>query len=321
MKVLFLHQTAGPDPSYDTFIEAVNPGYTVELFDPDRPMAAQFKGIDVVLDPSGEVGTRPMIDAAVAENVQLWQVITNGTDKVDVAYFLEKNMPLANSPGSLTATPLAEHLLMLILSFNKNLHLNRAADWNPTMNEELAGKVMGLIGFGASARELAKRAWPLGMRIMAIDIVDVPQTVQDEFHVEFMGKPSQADHVLAEADYLSLHLHLNAMTRHMIDHRALKMMKPTAVLLNVARGGLVDEDALIEALQARRIKGAGLDVYAHEPLNSTHPFLQLDNVIATPHISGYTPDTLRRRMQAAADNVDRIAQNLPPVNLVTSIYR
>ena len=321
MKVLFLRQPAGPDPSYDAFLEAVDPRHTVEVFDPQRPLAAQFKNVDVVLDPTGELGTRAMIDAAVAENVQLWQVITNGTDKVDMAYFLQKNLPLANSPGPLSAVPLAEHLLMLILCFNKNFNRNRAADWNRTINEELAGKVLGMIGFGASARELARRARPLGMRIMAIDIVDVPQTVQDELHVEFIGKPSQQDRVLAQADYLSLHLHLGAATRHTIDRRALDLMKPSAVLLNAARGGLVDEAALIEALQTGRIKGAGLDVYAHEPLDPAHPFLQMDNVIATAHISSYTPDTRRRRMQAAAHNVERIAQNLPPVNLVTSVQR
>ena len=98
-------------------------------------------------------------------------------------------------------------------------------------------------------------------------------------------------------------------------------MKPTAVLLNVARGELVDEDALVEALQQGTIKGAGVDAFAQEPLPADHPLLQLDNVILTPHSSGYTPGTPRRRMEAAVANVARIAQGLPPGDLVTTLVR
>ncbi|WP_089718402.1 NAD(P)-dependent oxidoreductase [Candidatus Entotheonella palauensis] len=319
MNVLYLRTSAGLDRAYPDFVKAIGGRYPIEVYDPDQPVAEQFKGIDVVIDPGGAVGTRTLIDAALAEDVKLWQVTTNGTDHVDVAYFMENGLPLANSPGPLSAVPLAEHVLMLILCFAKNLNHNRVQGWQRTLNEELAGKVLGLIGFGASARELARRAWPLGMRIMAIDVVDVPQVELDEFHVEFIGKPSQIDHVLREADYLSLHVHLNPSTQHMVDRRALSLMKPTAVLLNVARGEIVDEAALIEALQTGRIKGAGLDVFAQEPMNPGHPLMQLDNVILTPHTSGYTPDTPRRRMEAAAENVDRIARGMPPIHLVTSL--
>ena len=321
MKVLYLCNTSGLDRAYSDFVKAIGGQYPIVVYDPEKPVAEQFKGAQMVLDPGGGVGTREMIDAALAEDVKLWQVTTNGTDHVDAAYFLEKGLLLANSPGPLSAVPLAEHVLMLILCFAKNLYLNRAQDWQPTINEELAGQTLGLIGFGASARELAKRAWPLGLRVMAIDVVDIPPEVCDELHVEFVGKPSQMDQVMAAADYLSLHVHLNSMTRHMIDRRALELMKPTSVLLNIARGELVDEAALIEALQSGRIKGAGLDVFAQEPLDPSHPLLQMNNVIATPHSSCYTPGTPRRRMEAAAENVSRIAQGLPPINLVTSLQR
>ena len=321
MKVLYLRAPSGLDRAYPDFVKAISGRYPIEVYEPDRPLAEQFKGVSVVVDPGGAVGTRALIDAALSADVKLWQVTTNGTDHVDVAYFLEQGLPLANSPGPLSAVPLAEHVLMLILCFAKNFNHNRVSGWQRTINEELAGKTLGLIGFGASARELARRAWPLGMRIMAIDVVDFPQTELDEFHVEFLGGPSQLDRVLAEADYLSLHVHLNATTRHMIDRRAFELMKPTAVLLNVARGELIDEAALLEALQQGQIKGAGLDVFAQEPMEPGHPLMQLNNVILTPHSSGYTPDTPRRRMEAAAENVARIAQGLPPIHLVTSRVR
>ena len=321
MKVLYLRAPSGLDGAYPDFVKAIDGRFPFEVYDPDRPPAEQFEGVGVVVDPGGAVGTRALIDAALAADVKLWQVTTNGTDHVDVAYFLEQGLPLANSPGRLSAVPLAEHVVMLILCFAKNLDHNRAAGWQRRMGEELAGKRLGLIGFGASAREVARRAWPLGMRILAIDVVDFPQAELDEFHVEFLGGPEQLDSVLAQADYLSLHVHLNATTRHMINGRALGLMKPTAVLLNVARGELIDEAALVEALQEGWIKGAGLDVFEQEPLPADHPLLQQEDVILTPHSSGYTPDTPRRRMEAAVANVARIAKGLPPGDLVTTLVR
>ena len=321
MKVLYLRASSGLDGAYPDFVKAIEGRFPFEVYDPDRPPAEQFEGVGVVVDPGGAVGTRALIDAALAADVKLWQVTTNGTDHVDVAYFLDQGLPLANSPGRLSAVPLAEHVVMLILCFAKNLDHNRAAGWQRRMGEELAGKRLGLIGFGASAREVARRAWPLGMRILAIDVVDFPQAELDEFHVEFLGGPEQLDSVLAQADYLSLHVHLNATTRHMIDGRALGLMKPTAVLLNVARGELVDEAALVEALQQGWIKGAGLDVFEQEPLPADHPLLQQEDVILTPHSSGYTPDTPRRRMEAAVANVERIAKGQPPGDLVTTLVR
>ncbi|MCY4093056.1 MAG: hypothetical protein OXF62_19740 [Caldilineaceae bacterium] len=321
MKVLYLRAASGLDRAYPYFADAIDERYQVEIFDPDKSAAEQFEGVEVVIDPGGAVGTRALIDMSQAAGVKLWHVTTNGTDHIDVAYFLENGMALANSPGPLSAVPLAEHALTIILYFAKNLNVNRADSWERILCEEMEGQVLGLIGFGASARELARRAWPLGMRIMATDVVAFPQAELDEFHVEFLGTPDQMDRVVAEADYLSLHLHLNSETRHLIDRRVFGLMKESAVLVNVARGELVDEEALVEALQQGQIKGAGIDAFAQEPLPPDHPLQQLDNVVLTPHSSGYTPGTPRRRMQAAAANVDRIAQGLPPGDLVTELVR
>ena len=105
----------------------------------------------------------------------------------------------------------------------------------------------------------------------------------------------------------------------MIDRRAFGLMKPTAVLINVARGAIVDEIALVEALKTGRIKGAGLDVFAREPLDPAHPLLAMENVIATPHQAGSTYGTSRRRAAAAAENVARVAQGLPPLHRITAI--
>lgn len=321
MKVLYLRAASGLDRAYPYFADAIDERYQVEIFDPDKPAAEQFEGVEVVIDPGGAVGTPALIDASLAAGVKLWHVTTNGTDHIDVAYFLQNGMALANSPGPLSAVPLAEHALLMILYFAKNLNVNRADSWERILCHEMEGQVLGLIGFGASARELTRRAWPLGIRIMATDVVAFPQAELDEFHVEFLGTPDQMDRVVAEADYLSLHLHLNSETRHLIDRRVFGLMKESAVLVNIARGELVDEEALVEALQQGQIKGAGIDAFAQEPLPPDHPLQQLDNVVLTPHSSGYTPGTPRRRMQAAAANVDRIAQGLPPGDLVTEMVR
>jgi phosphoglycerate dehydrogenase-like enzyme len=159
------------------------------------------------------------------------------------------------------------------------------------------------------------------MHLKAINDQTIPQTELEQLHIESFGETRHLDDVLTEADYVSLHVPLTPRTRHMIDRRALALMKPTAVLINVARGEIVDEVPLTEALQNRRIAGAGLDVFAVEPVDPAHPLLRLENVIATPHVAGVTSGTSRRRGQALADNVDRVANGLPPLYLVRSVER
>jgi phosphoglycerate dehydrogenase-like enzyme len=271
----------------------------------------------VVIDDGGSEHTRELIDLSIKAGVQLWHVTTNGLDHVNTAYFFESGMPFAHAAGWQSAVALAEHVMLIVLYFAKNLHINRADHWfERSCNEELAGRVLGIVGLGASGRELARRAWPFGLRIMAVDVAPVPQATLDELHVESFGDVSQLDKVAAAADYLSVHTPLMESTRHLIDRRVLDLLKPSAVLINVARGEIVEEAALVEALQGKRLKGAGLDAYAKEPLPAGHPLLGMPNVITTPHIAGVTDGTFRRRAEAAAANVERIAQGLAPTDVV-----
>ena len=196
-----------------------------------------------------------------------------------------------------------------------------ASHWQPIMDPCYVGQadaVALLLENGADPNIKSKsahhyRALPFGMRILAIDIRDVGADEVREFGVEFAGKPADLDKVIAESDVVSLHLHLNDKTRHTIDALRLRLMKPTAFLINVARGALVDEAALEEALVEGRIGGAGLDAFGREPPDVTSPIFSLPNVIATPHTSGTTDGTSRRRAQASAENVDRIAAGLEPL--------
>jgi len=122
--------------------------------------------------------------------------------------------------------------------------------------------------------------------------------------------------VAAAADFLSVHLHLTDATRHIIDGRRIGLMKPDACIINVARGALVDEEAMYDALLNGRLGGAGLDVFSNEPTDPSLPVYQLPNVVVTPHVSGGTDLTLRLRAEAVAENVDRIAQGLEPLSRV-----
>lgn len=322
IRILFVGFKDLTAPCYRDFVEAVGGSSSVTLYDPGRPIADQLHQVRVVVDQGGW-GTHAMVDAAKAAGVELWQVIGTGLDHLDVKYILEKGIGLANTPGAFSGIALAEHALFFMLCFAKNLHqsvenIRSGVFFHPT-NEELQDKTLGLVGFGASARELAKRAGALGMRVLAMDAIEVPRSVLDEYHLEFLGGPQDLGKVLAEADYVSLHCPLTSKTRHLIDETAFGLMKPTAVLLNVARGEIVDEEALVHALQIGKIRGAGLDTFAHEPLDPSHPLLHMKNVIATPHIAGGTTATLQRRTRAAAQNVSRIANGLPPLYQVTAL--
>ena len=326
MKVLYIGLPDNPTTwllqNYNDFVAALDERFEVRLYDFKDHPRPQFEGIGAVVEAGGSFATREMIDEAAEQQVKLWQIIGTGMDHVDVSYFAKKGIPLANTPGRHSSVALAEHALFMMLFFEKNYHQSqkmlRARVLCQPVNSELAGKTLGLIGFGASGKELAQRLWPLGMRIVAIDVASVSQEICDKFHVEFLGGPKHLTRLLREADFISLHVPLNETTRHMVDKKSFDLMKPTAVLINVARSEIVEESALIQALKTGLIRGAALDVFREEPVDPAHPLLQLDNVFATPHTAGATFGTSQRRGKAAADNLLRVSQDLSPLDLVSS---
>src|SRR5262245_32710037 len=316
VRVLYLQPPAqSSEPWKSDVISAAGSRHELLLYDRNLPFSQQFDGVDVVLDHGGSMGTHAMAD--VAGPLKLWQILGTGFDHLDLDYWRSKGIPVANCPGEFSAIPLAKSALMFILLLSRRWqetqdNLRRQVLYLPFGNE-LAGRSLGLVGFGASARELARRAKAFGMKISAIDIRDISPEERREFSIEFAGKPADLDRVLAESDFVSLHLHLNEQTRHIIDDRRLRLMKPTACLVNVARGALVDERALLGALSERRLAGAGLDVFGQEPPAQDHPLLRLPNVVATPHVAGATYATSWRRADCAARNLDRIAAGLEPL--------
>ena len=316
LTVLFLPHPLDPSmfkPWGEDVVAAIGDRHNLKILDYSQPLAPQFEGVEVVIDQGGSAGTREMADIA-AGKVRLWQILGTGIDHFDMDYWRAKKIPVANCPGTFSAVALAECAMMFILMLARQYPITQAnlkagQMYKPT-GLELEGLKLGIVGFGASGMELARRALLFGIRIFAIDVRDVGADEVREFGVKFVGKPGDLDNVLAESDIVSLHLHLNVETRHTINARRLRLMKPRAFLINVARGALVDEAALEAALVEGQIGGAGLDAFSQEPPDMTSPIFSLPNVIATPHISGTTDGTSRKRAQAAAENVDRVAAGL-----------
>ena len=323
LTVLFLPHPLGPSmlkPARDDVGAAIGDRHNLHILNYEQPIAPQFQGVDVVIDHGGSAGTREMADAAEGR-VRLWQILGTGFDHFDLDYWRSKNLPVANCPGIFSAVALAECAMMFMLMLARQYpvtqtNLKQGELYRP-VGMELDGLNLGIVGFGASGIELARRAAPFGLKMSAIDIRDVGADKVREFGLDFVGKPEDLDTVIAASDFLSLHLHLNEETRHTIDSRRLGVMKSTAFLINVARGALVDEAALVEALETGTIAGAGLDVFGQEPPDLDSAIFNLPNVIATPHISGGTDGTSRKRAGAAAENVDRIAAGLEPLYLIS----
>jgi phosphoglycerate dehydrogenase-like enzyme len=317
--VLYIPQRGNEEPWTSDFLASADGRVRVKVFDHDLPVAPQFAGIPIVVDLGGH-GTKEMIDAGAEAGVKLWQVVGTGLDHSEVAHIHASGIPLANTPGQFSAVALAEHALLLILFILRRMReaeLNaRAGVMYRPVTDEAGDQVVCIVGLGASGRELAKRANALGMHVLAVDTAPVPEADRNACGVSEFGGLDVLDAMLARADFVSVHVPLSDATRHLIDGRRLALMKPTASLINVARGQIVDEDALVHALTTGVIGGAGIDVFGEEPLSPQNPLLWLENVVATPHMAGATRGTSRRRCNAAVENVLRVLRGEPALYLV-----
>jgi phosphoglycerate dehydrogenase-like enzyme len=230
---------------------------------------------------------------------------------------------------------MAEYALLLMLAFAHALpemqELQRRAEWPAERRKslvpgELRGATLGVVGYGSIGREAARLARALGLRVVGCK--RDPQRREDTgWAWPGTGDPrgelperiyavEDLDDMLRDCDYVLLTLSLTPATRHIIDSAALRAMKPGAVLINVARGGLVDEPALVEALSTGHLRGAGLDVFEQEPLPADSPLWSFPNVILTPHISGITPAYEDRLMALFAENLRRYMAGQTLLNLV-----
>ena len=326
LRVLFLPQPGVPagDSRHARHLAAVSAGHDTAVYDASRPAAAQFRDVEVVVDMGGNA-SRDLIDHAADAGVRYFQAQTNGLDHVEVEHILSRGITLAHCPGHLSAEALAQSAMMYLLLLAgryKEAAANFAggAYYEPE-GTRLHGKLLAIIGYGASGFQLARRAQPFGMRLAAIDVRRIPRETLAEVPLEFCGGPDEMDDLLAECDAVSLHLHLHPGTRHVIDRRRIGLLGPTAWVINVARGALIDEQALYRALLAGEVGGAGLDVFEREPPDHHHPVYALPNVYANPHTAGGTEATTINRARFAAQNLDRIARGEEPLGIVTGRIR
>jgi phosphoglycerate dehydrogenase-like enzyme len=242
-----------------------------------------------------------------------------GYDNIDVDACRRAAIPVALTPEG-TTIGVAEHTLLLILALFRHLLTVDAAvrrgEWPVwsmrSRSVELAGKTLGLIGFGRIGREVARRARAFDTTVVYHDSVRAPAAVETELGARYLAQ----DDLLGQADVVSLHAPLTAETRGMIGERELRLMAPHAVLINTARGALINEQALVRALDEEWIAGAGLDVLAHEPPLPGNPLLTSPNVILTPHVAAGTRDAYRTKMQAVFVNMERVARGEAPLNQV-----
>jgi phosphoglycerate dehydrogenase-like enzyme len=319
-KVLYLARPGDINPWYEDFTAALGDEFQVPIWTPRKPFASQVQEAVAVVTPSSflEPG---MVSEASQAGVRLWQLIIVGYDKIDLDLFRANGIAVANTPGQFSARALAEHALMLMLCaakrFTKSQQDLKAGVFYRTFGGEIYGRTLGLIGLGASGREFAQLSLPLGLPVIGINR---PGRAADEaarLGVEVLGGPEKLDELLSRADVVSIHVPLTSATRGLIGSAAFRKMKSNAILINVSRGQIVDQDALLDALRSQQIAGAGLDVFAVEPLPADDPLLSLDNVVLTPHVAGSTYETSRRRGVAAAENVKRVARGDEPLYVVT----
>ncbi|KAA0114703.1 hydroxyacid dehydrogenase [Mycolicibacterium sp. P9-22] len=256
-------------------------------------------------------------DLELAANCRLVHKLGAGVNTIDVDAATRHRIAVANMPGA-NAPSVTEGTLLLMLAALRRLPaLDRATragrGWpsDPSLGEtvrDIGGCTVGLVGYGNIAKQVETVLTTLGARVLHT-------STRDDGHRDWRPLPA----LLAESDIVSLHLPLTPATRHLIDRDALALMKTDAVLVNTARGPIVDEDALAAALREGRLAAAGLDVFATEPVEPGNPLLSLDNVVLTPHVTWYTVDTMRRYLEVAVDNCRRLRDGRDLANVVNQV--
>lgn len=251
----------------------------------------------------------PHVDGGLLDRMPRLRVISNfgvGVDHIDLEAARQRGIPVGNTPGILDGAT-ADMTFALLLAAARNLvvgdrYARSAAfthyDPNVLLGEDVHGATLGIVGMGNIGRQVARRAQGFDMAVIYHNRRRNPQA-EAELRVTYATLPE----LLCQADFVTLNVPLTAETRGLIGRAELALMKPTALLINAARGGVVDHAALLEALAARRIGGAALDVTEPEPLPRDHPLLQLDNVIIVPHLGSATRQTRRTMAELAIANL------------------
>lgn len=244
--------------------------------------------------------------------VSRWGV---GYDAIDLSAATRAGVIVTNTPGVLDET-VADLALALLLGCARRIDTSAASmhagEWRPEWGGDVHGKTLGLVGCGRIGLAVARRAKGFNLRVLAFDLFPKPEA--KALGVDFVT----LDELLAQADFVSLHAAVTDQSRGMIGEPQLRRMKPTAFLINTARGALIDEGALVNALNAGRLAGAALDAFCAEPLARDHPLRSARNVLLTPHIASLTTDNGRRISDVAAQTVLDVMAGRVPRNVVNA---
>lgn len=291
--------------------------YPKDKIIPRRELLAGVTWADALLCILTDTINRRIIDA----NPQL-KVISNyaiGYNNIDVQYATKKGIPVTNTPGRAIVDAVAEHAIALMFAVTKRIceadqfiRQGKYQGWEPQllMGMELVGKTLGIVGLGRIGSGVARRATAMGMKVMYYDIRRNPA-----FEQEFNAAYSPLLTLLAVADVVSLHVPLLPSTHHLIGRKELLSMKNTAYLINTSRGPVVDEKALVIALQRKWIAGAGLDVFEFEP-KLAPGLVKLRHAVLTPHIASATIEARTEMAVDAAENILTVLQGKRPTMLV-----
>ena len=289
----------------------------VKVYDFSEPsqILERIQGFDIVV--TKEMPVSGDIIRQFPKQVKLIVEAGTGYNNIDLDAAREKGITVCNIPAYSTER-VAHTAIMMIMNLSSSmrkqitmLHDKDHTNFTKCMqvdHVEINGKTLGIIGAGTIGREVIKVGQALGMKILAYNV----PTLEDEPGIHY----ASLEEVLAESDYVSLHCPLMPATRHIINKERLALMKPTAFIINTARGPLIDEAALIEALQEGRIAGAGLDVQEVEPPSEDNPLYYMDNVILTPHMGWRGLETRQRLVSIVADDIKNFLAGTP-INVVS----
>ena len=284
----------------------------VRVYDSDATdpavLAERLKDADVAVNIRGRTRfTAEVLQAC--PKLRLISIWGTGTDNVDLKAAAARGITVTNTPGA-NAVAVAEHTVALMLAVVKQLaHADQAmrqGGWPRNLVPQLRGKRLGLLGTGLIGREVAGMARGLGMEVVAWTYHPNSSLV-GSIGLKYVG----LDELLRTSDIVSIHLRATPDAHHFLNRERLALLKPTAFLVNTARGALIDEAALVEWLREKKIAGAGLDVFETEPLPAGHPLAALPNVLLTPHCAGMTPDSNLIGLAMAAENIAGFLQGNP----------
>lgn len=285
---------------------AVPDGFELEMLESvsQQELEGKVKEADYLL-----VSGRLKINRTVLENatnIKMIQRTGVGLDSIDLEYIRNHDIPFYVNKG-VNAQSVAEHTILLMLASLRNLvEINentKRGIWKKqaqgVCTHELCGKTVGLIGMGAIGRKVAGMLKAFGAEVLYNDVSKMKQEDENTLEIKF----STREEIIEKSDIISLHCPLTDDTRHMINDRTVNKMKNGVILINTARGGLIDEAALINGIKNGKIAGAGIDVYEKEPVDNSE-VLNLQNVITTPHIGGVTYDSFYQMMYQAMRNIE-----------------